>query len=178
MNGRPPAVVVPDSSGAALRRWFPDREPAELPLPREPFDLGPHELACSVEVDGDEGAQTALLAAVRNVALVIRVAGPDRDRAAFLDQLTRVADVRTAGCAQLTAEQRALLGLVAAGRSIAEAADAVGVSRRTAHRRLDAARRALGVETVTEAVLLARGTSAASRSGPEREVTGGALGGV
>jgi len=80
--------------------------------------------------------------------------GSDRNRAAFLDQLARVADVQaSAAPAPLTDEQRALLRLLADGRSIAEAAEAVGLSRRTAHRRLDAARRALGVETGTEAIL-------------------------
>lgn len=156
MSGRvrPPAVIVVEPPRGVLFRCFPDREAVELPLPQEPFDLGPRALACPIEVDAHAMGEAALLAAVRNVAVVIRLEGSDRHRGAFIDELARVADVEDgAALAQLTDEQRALLRLLAQGRSITEAAEAVGLSRRTAHRRLDAARRALGVKSVTEAIL-------------------------
>ena len=49
------------------------------------------------------------------------------------------------------------LELLAEGRSLGNAAATLHISRRTADRRLAAARRALGVRTTTEALLLADG---------------------
>lgn len=161
MSGRPPAVLVVEPPRAVLLRRFPDLQLVELPLPRGPFDLGPCSLVCPVDVDSEATGEAALLAAIRNVALVVRLSRADRDRAAFLDQLGRVADVEvSAAPVPLTDEQRVLLRLLADGRSVAEAAEAVGLSRRTAHRRLEAARRALGVATSTEAILSDSGAGA------------------
>ena len=54
--------------------------------------------------------------------------------------------------AALTADQRSLLMLLAEGLSVAEAAQRMFLSLRTAERRLSAARKALGVATTAEAI--------------------------
>jgi DNA-binding NarL/FixJ family response regulator len=56
----------------------------------------------------------------------------------------------------LDPEARAILGLLAEGHSLGEAAHLLGLARRTADRRLLAARRALGVDRTTEAIARAR----------------------
>jgi DNA-binding NarL/FixJ family response regulator len=56
----------------------------------------------------------------------------------------------------LTGEERRLLELLAAGQALGEAAEALHLSRRTADRRMAAARGKLGVRSTAEAVLVAR----------------------
>jgi DNA-binding CsgD family transcriptional regulator len=58
------------------------------------------------------------------------------------------------GC-PLTCDERRLLELLAEGRALGEAAEALHLSRRTADRRLAAARGKLDVRTTAEAVLIA-----------------------
>ena len=53
-------------------------------------------------------------------------------------------------------EARAILGLLAEGHSLGEAADILGLSRRTADRRLAEGRQALGTDRTTEAIARAR----------------------
>lgn len=53
-------------------------------------------------------------------------------------------------------EARALIGRIAAGDTLGEAAHALHLSRRTADRRLAQARRALGVERTVAAIVWAR----------------------
>ena len=74
------------------------------------------------------------------------------DDTGFLDTLRRVADVRVAAAPALDPDQRALLELLARGRTAGEAARQLGMSLRTAHRRLGAARLALGAASNAEAV--------------------------
>ena len=57
-----------------------------------------------------------------------------------------------AATSPLSEEQRRLLELLRDGASLGEAADRLHVSRRTADRRLAAARKALGVKTTAEAI--------------------------
>ncbi len=100
------------------------------------------------------------LAAAAVSAAVTAGLGRRRGRVALLALLVprpevllehRVSTVEQAGV--LSGEQRELLRLVAAGLPLGEAARRLNLSRRTADRRLSAARRALGVGTTTEAVL-------------------------
>ena len=56
----------------------------------------------------------------------------------------------------LSAEARAILGMLAEGFSLGEAASRLGLARRTAVRRLAQARSALGVERTSEAIARAR----------------------
>ena len=61
----------------------------------------------------------------------------------------------------LTRQQRALIELLADGLTLAEAAWQLGLSRRTADRRLAAAREVLAVRTTAEAIIAARTKSGA-----------------
>lgn len=106
-------------------------------------------------------AEAALLAALAGAGLVIRATG-GRD---VIDRL--VDDLRHLGpvdhrigepdaAEALGPSARAILGLLAEGHSLGEAASILGLSRRTADRRLAEGRRALGVERTTEAIARAR----------------------
>jgi DNA-binding CsgD family transcriptional regulator len=102
-------------------------------------------------------AQAALLAALGGHGIVAHATG---DRA-VIDRL--VDDLRRLGAVDhrlgavpdspdAGSEVRQLLGLLAEGQSLGEAAAILGLSRRTADRRLAAARRALGTDRTTEAI--------------------------
>jgi DNA-binding NarL/FixJ family response regulator len=56
----------------------------------------------------------------------------------------------------ISSEARAILGLLAEGHSLGEAAATLGMARRTADRRLAEGRRALGTDRTTEAIARAR----------------------
>jgi DNA-binding NarL/FixJ family response regulator len=111
---------------------------------------------CTGVVADNADAEAALLAAVSGSGLVVDATAP-RD---VIDRLC--SDLRTLGPVEhrlarrvrpaLTREQRELLALLAEGLSLGEAADRLHLSRRTADRRLAAARAALGVATTVEAV--------------------------
>jgi DNA-binding CsgD family transcriptional regulator len=108
-----------------------------------------------VATPGDAAA--ALLAAIDGAGVIIVArAGPGViDR--LLDDLRRLGpvEVRTAMPAPeptIPSEGRAILGLLAEGHSLGEAAAILALPRRTADRRLAEVRRALGVERTTEAV--------------------------
>jgi DNA-binding NarL/FixJ family response regulator len=60
----------------------------------------------------------------------------------------------------LTHDEQRVLALVRAGLAVGEAARELHISRRTADRRLAAARRKLGVRTTAEAVVAANGNGA------------------
>jgi len=112
--------------------------------------------AFTVRDAGD--AAEALLAAVGGAGVVVHArAGRDViDR--LVDDLRRLGPVdhRTGEPAPgpgLTADERRLLDALASGRTLGEAAVELHLSRRTADRRLAAARRKLGVATTAEAVV-------------------------
>jgi len=81
--------------------------------------------------------------------LVDRIQG-DLRRLGRLDAISIEPDDRRP---ELGSDATALLGLLAAGKSLGEAAGALHLSRRTADRRLAEARAALGVATSAEALL-------------------------
>jgi DNA-binding CsgD family transcriptional regulator len=107
-------------------------------------------------------AGEAVLAAVRGNDLVVLAAAPREVIDQLCDDLRRLGDldhrVGDGGAVGpvLSAEERAVLAQLMAGRSLGEAARALHLSRRTADRRLAAARRTLGAASTSEALVAAR----------------------
>ncbi len=106
-------------------------------------------------------AEAALLAALAGQGIAARAVA-ERD---IIDRL--VDDLRRLGPVEhrlgdpptdpdISPDARAILGLLAEGHSLGEAATILGLRRRTADRRLAEGRRALGVERTTEAIARAR----------------------
>jgi DNA-binding NarL/FixJ family response regulator len=109
---------------------------------------------CTVRVDVADGAAAATVLALvlRGASAELHVCLDPPERAQFIDQLKRIADVRESTPPALDEEQLELLRLLRDGASLGQAAAHVGLSRRTADRRLARARATLGVSTTTEAV--------------------------
>lgn len=130
-------------------------------LPDVPWDVASLRLVCTGTVADEAAAAAAVLAATRGAGVVVRGAVRRDLLAALVDDLRRVRPVSLLPpppqplLARLDGEQRVLLGALAGGANLAEAARLAHVSRRTADRRLAAARAALGVETNAEAAVLA-----------------------
>jgi DNA-binding CsgD family transcriptional regulator len=118
-------------------------------------------IACHGVVASDADAVLALRAAVDGAGVVV-LATASRDT---IDRL--VDDLRRLGRVDhltedvpppvdVDEEQRRLLGLLADGWTLGEAATELGLSRRTADRRLGAAKQALGAERTADALARAR----------------------
>ncbi|WP_026931633.1 hypothetical protein [Glycomyces tenuis] len=163
MSDALPLHVVPTGSDAdaivrrcAAAGWKAHRGFALL----EPaWDLAERRLVAHGPVADEHTASQAVLAAARGAG-VVAVAG-GRIALALAADLRRVGPLGlTPGKAEpddgleLDMEQRALLNRLAAGSTIAAAAEAEFVSLRTANRRIAAARSALGVKTTREAVMI------------------------
>lgn len=111
---------------------------------------------CVGRVRGPEDAARAVLAAVAGARLVVTTGGGRDLVDQLVDDLRRLGDVdhrvgRSPG-PTLTEDQRALLARLLAGSTLGDAARHLHVSRRTADRRLAAARTALGARTTAEAL--------------------------
>lgn len=113
----------------------------------------------AIETEADAAA--ALLSVLAGAGAVIQAGGegPLLDR--LLDDLRhlRRVDVRRGprpGDSPVDEDARAILAILAEGRTLGDAAAQLGLSRRTADRRLAGARAALGVERTVEAVARAR----------------------
>jgi len=120
---------------------------------------GPDTLCIATVATPDE-ARRALLAVLGGATLVVRATGARETIDAFLDDLRRLGTVDHVTAdrgspAQLDREQRALLALLGEGLTLGQAAAELGLARRTADRRLAAARAILGVETTAEAIVAA-----------------------
>jgi DNA-binding CsgD family transcriptional regulator len=102
-------------------------------------------------VSGERDREAVLLALARGADVVIAIDLPGPGRAALLDDIARIADVRKAG--SLTLEERAVVDLLVEGRTLTEVARALSMSRRTATRRLAAAKLAFGATTTMELIL-------------------------
>lgn len=155
MSPRPPAIVVrcPAPVPPAPLGWTATTIDA---LPAEPFALGHLRLAVVGDVVDARDAATYLLAAARGVAVVVglRFTGPAAEQ--FLDDLGRLTELRQAPSQvnALSVEHRQLLDALAEGLTLTAAAERLGLSRRTATRRLAEARALLGVSTTVEALRL------------------------
>lgn len=115
-----------------------------------------------VDVADAGDAARVLDAALSGAALLVRATADRGTADALCEDLRRLgaleqrhADV--AGPA-LTAEECALMDLLAEGCSLGDAATRLCISRRTADRRLAAVKESLGVTTTAEAVLASRST--------------------
>jgi DNA-binding NarL/FixJ family response regulator len=136
------------------------------------FDVREARLVCAGPVATAEDRQAALIAAVRGAGLLVLLPeAPIDGDDEFVADLERLAvsagasgvDWRHDGATPqgLSDETMALLRALADGATVAEAARRLHMSLRGAHRRLAAARAALGVSTTQQAVV-------AVVSGPER----------
>jgi DNA-binding CsgD family transcriptional regulator len=156
---RPVVVVVSHDPVTVAADMFADRRIVTGELPGQPFDLAGEPLVWVTTVNGPDELEPVLFGITRGVDAVICARldpGPARE---LVDDLRRIATVRLPGepgpTPDLTAEHAALLGAIAAGCSLEEAAARASVSRRTAARRLAQARATLGVHTTVEAARLA-----------------------
>ena len=118
-------------------------------------------VACQGVLATDADAVLALRAAVSGAGILAIARTPRETTDRLIDDLRRIGAVEhvTADLAPPPAadeEQRRLLSLLADGHTLGEAAAALGLARRTADRRLDAARRALGAERTSDALARAR----------------------
>lgn len=139
------------AAGWRAHRGFALLEPA--------WDLAERRLVAHGQVGDDHTASQAVLAAARGAGIVAVAAG--QIAMALAADLRRVGPLGTVpgkdeidDGLDLDGEQRALLKRLAAGSTIAAAAEAEFVSLRTANRRIAAARKALGVKTTREAVMI------------------------
>lgn len=152
------------AAAAELRRggW---RTMPGFALPATPWDLTAERIALVGEVTDQRVAMSALRAAERGAALVIRLDLGHAWSPMFLAELERLAagqgdprpvaidgSTMPAQLAGLTRQHLALLELLAGGVSIAAAARQLYVSLRTANRRAAEIRAALEVSTTREAV--------------------------
>jgi DNA-binding NarL/FixJ family response regulator len=113
---------------------------------------------CAGSVTQPEDAARALLAAVAGASLVVSLDAGDELTDRLCDDLRRLGPVEvfspdTPRRRRLTNEQGNLLRLLSDGLTLGAAAAELGLSRRTADRRLAAARQALGVESTAEAIV-------------------------
>lgn len=113
-------------------------------------------------------ADAALLAAARGAGVVAFADAERQLVERFYEDLSRFGRVdvrrhrpRADPLPRLSKDQRRLLELLAGGLSVGAAADALFISRRTADRRLAAARATLGVGTTAEAVIVWAGCESA-----------------
>jgi DNA-binding NarL/FixJ family response regulator len=107
----------------------------------------------------DASAGEALRVALRGELLVIHAVAERSVLDRLYEDLRHVAPVTVRTAMRppsvqdaLTEEEAELLRHLAAGRTLGEAAGALHLSRRTAHRRLSVAKSKLGVQTTIEAV--------------------------
>ena len=130
-------------------------------LPAEPWNLARHGYVCTGTVSTPEDLERAVAAAARGVDLVIQGPVAPELLPGLVEDLRRIGTVEFTTAApalqheQLNPDDAALLRLLAEGQSLADAARALHISRRTATRRLARARLALGVATNREAVVMA-----------------------
>jgi DNA-binding NarL/FixJ family response regulator len=113
---------------------------------------------CQGTVASDADASAAVLAALAGHGLLIEATAGVDTIATLLDDLRHIGPVehRRVDAAPpppaLDPEGRAILRLLARGQTLGSAAQDLGLTRRTADRRLAAVRRELGVERTAEAI--------------------------
>ena len=116
-------------------------------------------VVCCGSVTSPTDAALAVLSAVRGAGLVVTVPGKEEVLDRLVEDLSRIGPVdlwpreEDDLHASLSLEQWCLLDLLASGRTLSEAARVLHWSRRTADRKLAAAKEALGTATTAEAAV-------------------------
>lgn len=158
MSDRTPAWIVDEDPGGGARQVAPDRRVVDTPPAGPAFDLRADRLVWPTVVRDAAQCCAVLEAVGRGVAVVVRIEGiPASLAAEFREDLARAADLQageTSPADELSDDQRRLLGALGRGLTLAAAAREVGLSTRTATRRLAEARRILRVQTNAEAVVV------------------------
>lgn len=127
------------------------------------WNAEPLRIVCAGVLRGPRDAEAAVLAAARGAGVLVAVGGADPILVERLyEDLSRFGPVdveRSESSSgrplipRLGVEESRLLAMLAAGMSVADASRTLFISRRTADRRLAAARITLGVRTTAEAVV-------------------------
>ena len=133
-------------------------------IPERPYSLAGTTVRAVVDSPAVASAVLRALARGADAVVELRMA----DTSEFVDAAQRLADVSPPTPTLLARDQQELLALLAAGHTLSEAAGRLGMSSRTAHRRLGAARAVLGATTNAEAVASLRATRVVSRCSPSR----------
>jgi DNA-binding NarL/FixJ family response regulator len=159
-------LLVVEASSAAFERAVRDAERAGAHVVRR-WSPDASLVCAGVVRDGGDAAE-ALLAVVGGAGLVVHAQAPRE----VVDRL--VDDLRRFGAVDhrlgepdtpivLPPEERALLAALADGRTLGDAAAQLNMSRRTADRRLQSARRRLGAATTAEMLVAYEQRTAAER---------------
>ena len=154
---RSPAILCldRDPTDADARRLRPDGRIAR------PTDVLGRPAGTMVGVVGDHEVLAAIAAAQQGWDLVVRLDLHGEHRRLVLEDLARIGDLldesALQGCPVLDPIDDGLLDHLANGATVREASHAVGVSDRTAARRLATLRAALGVATTAGMVSRWRG---------------------
>jgi DNA-binding CsgD family transcriptional regulator len=174
----PPPLIVVDGPADAFEDAVAEVRNAgwQVVVGFEPPGAGGREVRAGA-VDSPDAAAAALLRVLDGAGAVIHGSVDRHVLDRLLDDLRHVrrVDVRRdtpdrSGPAALHADGRAILGILAQGRTLGDAAAELGLSRRTADRRLAEARAALGVERTVEAVARARAQGWLARNEPDERV--------
>lgn len=154
-----PVVALLETGGWAISKGFR--------LPMADWLVGG--VVCVGAVTSATDAALAVLAAVRGAGLVVSVSAREEVIELLVDDLWRIGPVdywpgnESGPLRSLTVEQWCLLELLARGRTLTEAAGILHLSRRTADRKLAAARVSLGAKSTAEAVLVMESTLGEAR---------------
>jgi DNA-binding NarL/FixJ family response regulator len=156
MTGPPAYVVGADDLDATRAALAGDgwSVRAGWELPATPWDLADRRLACSGTVSGDGDVAAVLLAASRGAAVAAAVEPELRPR--LIDELSRVTSLQNiadAAPGRLHDDDRALLLALQGGTPLVQAARQLGMSRRTATRRVADLRRRFNVATTSELLM-------------------------
>ena len=145
-------VIEGDPSGRALRAAV-----GEFDRPWSESWAGGPGLLCAGTVQTDADAHQVVLAALAGADLVVDCRASRELTDEMCDDLRRLGrvDHRVAHAIPLDDGQRVLLTALAAGRSLGSAAQELHISRRTADRRVAAARAALDAATTAQAIVKA-----------------------
>ena len=163
MCDRPNVLVHPDAESVAAE----ERRFAIEQLPNLPFDLSGTLFTARVASASD--VQAVLHAILRGASAAICVDLDESDRADLFDQITRIATLTFNPPAErLDDEQKALLTLLGKGHTIQEAARQIGISARTAARRMERARTLLGAPNLASLLAMTVSLRPDNAAGPAR----------